>query len=132
VKDSAALHIDGRARMMRQDEHRHVVRRIVSPPAFPGMVGPPASHRAEHVSPHDPCTQVFHGPSGKLIVDVARSAFVADHFLKRPRFEQPCGQLMAANTKRMLKVLIWTRPESIERYRQRGSPYFSHCVSLSW
>ena len=41
VKDSAALHLDGRARMMRQDKHRHVVGRVVSPPALPGMVGPP-------------------------------------------------------------------------------------------
>src|SRR5271154_1168761 len=67
--------------------------------------------------------QVFHGLSGKVIVDVARSSFVADHFLKHPRFEQPCHQLTAANTKRMLKVLIWTRPESIDTENAEALPF---------
>src|SRR6202051_5100201 len=114
VKDGAALHLDRRARMMGQDEHRHVVRRIVSPPALPGMVGPLAADRAEHVSSHDPCAHIFHRLSGEVIVGVGRSPLLADHFVKHPRLEQPVWQLHAANTKLMLQVLIWTRPESVE------------------
>src|SRR5882757_4416377 len=117
--------------MMRQHEYRHMVGRIVSPPALPGMVGPSAADRAEHVSPHDPGAQIFHRFPGEAIVDVGRTALLADHFVKHPRLQQPPGHDHAADTKRMFKVLMWGRPESVERYRERGSPYFSHCLSLS-
>ncbi len=80
VKDGAALHLDGRARMMRQDKHRHVVGRVVSPPALPGMVRPLAAYRAEHVSPHDPCADVFHRAFGRSDRQMsAHSPFLADH-----------------------------------------------------
>ena len=40
VEGRAALHLERRARVVRQHEHRHVVGRVVAPPALPGVVGP--------------------------------------------------------------------------------------------
>ena len=40
VKRRAALHRDRRRAVMRQHEHRHVVRRVRPPPALPAVVGP--------------------------------------------------------------------------------------------
>src|ERR1700730_716232 len=131
MKDGATLHLDRRARMMRQDEHRHVVGRVVSPPALPGIVGPRAADRAEHGSAHDPGAQIFPRFPGEAIVGVGRSALLPDHFVKHPRLQQPPGQRHTADTKWMLKILMQARAESVERYRERGSSYFSHCVSLS-
>ena len=43
-----------RARVMRQHEHRHVVRRLVAPPALPALVRPWPADRPEHVPAQDP------------------------------------------------------------------------------
>jgi hypothetical protein len=90
------------------------------------MVRPLAAYRAEHVPPHDPGADVFHRPSGEVIVSIGHSPFLADQFMKHPSLEQPPGQSTAANTKWLLKILIWTRPEAVKRYRKRGSLYFCH------
>src|SRR5207237_8495113 len=50
----AALHLERRARVMREHEHRRVIRRLFAPPAAPAIVGPRPAHRTEHVAPEDP------------------------------------------------------------------------------
>ncbi len=45
--------------------------------------------------------------------------------MKHPRLSSHALSALAANTKWLLKILIWTRREAVKRYRERGSLYFS-------
>src|SRR5258708_35623854 len=55
VEGGSAAHGDGCARVIRENKDRGVVRRIVSPPALPGIVGPGATDRSKHVAHKYPC-----------------------------------------------------------------------------
>src|SRR5512144_1363219 len=50
----ATLHFEQRPGVMSQHEDRRVVRRLVTPPAFPGLIRPRAPDRAEHVTAENP------------------------------------------------------------------------------
>src|ERR1700704_724041 len=50
VECRSAFHLDGRARVMSQDESWNVIGWVVPPPAFPVHVGPGTANRSEHVS----------------------------------------------------------------------------------
>src|SRR5689334_5587444 len=45
VEDRTAVHLYRRARVMCQHEYRAVIRRILSPPAVPGIIGPGTTNR---------------------------------------------------------------------------------------
>src|SRR5947208_14820225 len=64
-----AIHLDGRTRVMSQDENGHVVRRVVTPPALPVQIGPRTANRSEHVPPQNPRSDVPESPRGKIVVD---------------------------------------------------------------
>src|SRR5438093_12999407 len=68
MEDGAAFHLEGRARVMREDEDRHVVGRVLAPPASPGFDVPHDSDRTEHVPSHRPCTEVLEPPTREVIV----------------------------------------------------------------
>ena len=51
VKGGATVHLDRRARMVRQHEGRRVIGRAVAPPPSPLIIGPSAADGAEHVRP---------------------------------------------------------------------------------
>src|SRR5690242_2603709 len=53
MKGRPAQHFDRRSWVMRQDEGWRVIRRIVTPPAFPTIVRPFPPNRAEHVATED-------------------------------------------------------------------------------
>src|SRR5207237_3316505 len=59
MKDGPTFHRDRFARVVRQHEHRHVIRRVLAPPAAPLLVGPRSAHGTEHVSAHDIRTDAF-------------------------------------------------------------------------
>src|SRR5437879_3574962 len=65
MKDGPALHRDRLARVVRQHEHRYVIRWVLAPPAAPPVVGPRPAHGAEHVSAHDIRPDAFPEPLGK-------------------------------------------------------------------
>src|ERR671923_1265104 len=53
VERRAPLHLDRLARVMGEDEHVVVVRRVVSPPTLPRLIPPvPAAHGPEHIAAH--------------------------------------------------------------------------------
>jgi hypothetical protein len=55
------------ARMVCEDKDRHVIRWLVSPPAFPGIVLPWAADRPEHVAAQNPGTDIVKRSGGKII-----------------------------------------------------------------
>src|SRR5687767_1018794 len=60
VERGAALHLDGFARVMCEDEDRHVVWRVVAPPPSPCIIRPFTADGTEHVAAHDPRAEVLH------------------------------------------------------------------------
>src|SRR5215470_10625924 len=59
VEGRPALHLDRATRVVGEDEHRDVVRRLLAPPALPPVVGPGAAARREHVAAENPGPDVL-------------------------------------------------------------------------
>src|SRR5204863_9798158 len=89
---SAALHLERRTRVMRQDENRRVVRRLIAPPALPVLIRPRSTHGPEHVASHDPRADVLEALRRKIVVDAGLAIRVAMHLVPRARFEKPVEQ----------------------------------------
>jgi hypothetical protein len=68
MKGFAPLHDQGRPRMMREDEYRRVIHRIVSPPTSPALVEPRPPHRSKHIPAHDPGAKIEKPARGKGFV----------------------------------------------------------------
>src|SRR5256885_4837509 len=63
MKDGPAFHRDRCARVVRQHEHRHVIRRGVAPPPPPPPASPRTPYGADHGSAPDIRTHAFpHAP----------------------------------------------------------------------
>src|SRR6185503_656197 len=106
-----------RALVMRQDEHRRVIGRVLSPPAVPRFVGPRPPYRAEHVATHDPGPDAGHGPGSELFVDVGVStpgSTAAVCSFEGGSVHEPVVQAFAADTERFLTRLARAGAVSIE------------------
>src|SRR5580693_1970136 len=92
MEGRSTLHLDRRAWMAGQHEHRDVIRRNISPPAFPSLIRPGSPHGSEHVPSHDPGADVLEAPRGKVIVYPSSAGVVTKHALERPGPERPLVQ----------------------------------------
>jgi len=88
--------------MMREYEGWRMIRWIVTPPAFPLIVRPFPSNRAEHVAPEDEGTETFHCSSGKSVIKASFTTFFSQHLTKSPRREKPLKDFLASHTKRVI------------------------------
>src|SRR5206468_564602 len=68
-----ALHRHRGTGMMGEDERRHVVRRLITPPSFPLLIRPRPADWPEHVAPEDPGAHILES----LFRDVVVHAGVA-------------------------------------------------------
>ena len=91
VKGGAAFHRERRARVMREHKNGSVVRRIIAPPSFPGIVfrRPGTSNRAEHIPAQDPGADIFERLGGKIVIDRGRPAALTVHLLECLRLLKP-------------------------------------------
>ena len=128
VEHRAAFHLDRRAGVVRQDEHRHVVRRILPPPATPRVIGPGPADRAEHVATHDIGADAYEIPRGEFVVHARRAALLLHHALEGARWEIPLVQLFTTDAKRGLLSLVRSGAVAIERDREVVDAYASHRV----
>src|SRR5215204_7539504 len=107
MEDGAALHLQRRARMVGQDEDRHVVRRIGTPPPLPLIVRPRPAYRPEHVAAHDPCAEILERACREVVVDAGRPAISPlDLPLKGAGWKEPLVQLFAAAAQRLVWALV--------------------------
>src|SRR5438876_1310806 len=120
VEYGAALHRDRRAGMMRQHEYRHMIGRLLAPPALPALVGPGAADRAEHVPPQDPGTNAAQALLRDLVVDSDLAVGVAMHLLPGTRGEEPLHQLRAANAEGIVDVLVRAGAEAVDGNSEGG------------
>src|SRR3989441_10948455 len=86
LKRRVAFHLNGWTRMMSQDEDWNVIRRIVSPPAFPVHVRPGTANRSEHVPSENPCPNILKAARGEVFVNPRCTAV----FAKQGPLERAC------------------------------------------
>ena len=122
VEHRAALHLDRRAGVVREHEHRRVERRVRPPPAAPLVVGPDigprAGLRAELAAAHDLGTEAMAMALGERVVDPRRSTGTAEHRAPEPGGEHPLVETMAGVTERRLERDAVAGPEPVQRDRE--------------
>src|SRR5215207_9934712 len=89
MKSRSSIHGDRCARMMGQDEHRDVIRWVASPPALPCVVGPRTSNGPEHVTAHNPGTNVSHTALHEVIINSGCASLASLHLRKRASRDHP-------------------------------------------
>src|SRR5688500_14949043 len=93
VKDRAAFHLGRLAGVMREHEHRAMIRRVLSPPAAPGVIRPRAANRAEHVASHYPGADAYAESRREIVVDTGGAAGFSAHALERASGDVPGVQV---------------------------------------
>src|SRR6185503_855810 len=88
LKRRVAFHLNGWTRMMSQDEDWTVIRRIVSPPAYPVHVRPGTANGSEHVPSENPSPNILKAARGEAFVK-PRCAAV---FAKQGPLERACWE----------------------------------------
>src|ERR1700722_17796794 len=128
MEHGAAFHRNRRARVMREHEHRHVVRRFLAPPAFPVFVRPRSAHRTEHVAAENPRADIDESQLGHFIVATGFAArtfwfipaamSLVMHGAPHVGREKPFHELRPAHAERILQVLARTGAETVQRNRE--------------
>src|SRR5216110_2280849 len=128
--DGPALHRDRVARVVRQHEHRHVIRWVLAPPAAPLIVWPSPAHGAEHVSAHDIRTDAFPEALGKIVVGTRRPARFSVYLAKRARADVPAVQLFTTHAEWVLQSLAGAGAVPVERDREVVDAQLGHGILL--
>src|SRR6185503_7600477 len=97
VEYRAAFHLDRGAGVMRQHKYRPVIRRVLSPPAAPGVIGPGTTNRAEHVTSHDERADALPKTRREVVIDAGGAAALAIDALKRAGRDEPVVQTFATD-----------------------------------
>jgi len=126
VEDRAAFHLNGRAAVMRQHKYGTVVRRVLSPPAAPGVIGPRASNRAEHVASHDPGADALPEARRDIVVGAGGAAGFAIDALERAGRDEPVVQRFTTDAEGLLASLERAGAVPIERNRKVVHAHTSH------
>src|SRR5665213_655049 len=104
--------------MIRKHEDGGVIRRIVAPPSFPGIIGPGPSNRSEHVAAKDPGADVAESARREVVVNPGCAPVTAEHLLKRTGGEGPFVQRNATDTEWVGEILVGSGAVAIDRYRK--------------
>ena len=110
MKRRASAHVHRRARMMREHENRRVVRRVVTPPAFPLVIRPCATNWSEHIAAQNPRADALRSALRKIVVNTSRAFVLALHLLKRARWNEPLMKVFAANAQLLALQRKQARP----------------------
>src|SRR4051812_10345279 len=132
MEDGAAFHDQWRARTVGQDEDRHMVRWIGSPPAFPLIVRPGSAHRSEHVAAHDPGAEILERACREVVVYAGRP-IVPPHDvpLEGAGWNEPLVQLFAAPAQWLVTALVGAGAEAVGRHSKSVHAKLGHGLSQS-
>jgi len=97
---------------------RTMIRGYVSPPAVPCIVGPVASDRPEHITSHDPRSDVVEASRSESVINASRTSVTPEHFSKSTGSEGPFVKRNAAGAKRIVEILVGTRAIAVEGNRE--------------
>jgi len=100
---------------MSEHKHGRMVRRIVAPPPFPGIVFPRPPNRPEHIPAQDPGAHILERLSGKIVVDARGPTALTVHLLEYLGVKKLVVKLGPADPERILQVLPWPGAKPIDR-----------------
>src|ERR1700682_5740340 len=107
--------------MVGQDENRHVVGRILAPPAGPGLVPWPVA-AAEHLAAHDVGADIRDEVTDHVRIDAMRAAGLPILLAPTGGFEYPLVQAQTIFADRVLEALVrepyrrkWSAPIGFSR-----------------
>jgi hypothetical protein len=126
VERGPAVHLDGGAGMVGEDENRGVERRVLSPPAVPLLVRPGAVVGAELAPPHDLGADARLPAAGEGVVDAGAAAGLALHGVERAGREEPLVQPEPRMPVRGIQALPPTGAEPVQRNREVVHPHSRH------
>src|SRR5258706_6377826 len=126
VEHRTAFHHDRRARMVREHERGHMIRRLLAPPALPALVGPRAADGTEHVPAQDPGAEPAHALLGDPVVHAGLAALEVMHRAPVARGEVPLEQLGAADPEWIVDVLIQPGAVAVQRDRKARDTELGH------
>src|SRR5262245_43320861 len=106
VVGGAAVHDDRRPGVVSEHEDWGMVGRVIAPPPLPAVVGPRSADRPEHVASHDPRSDVSEPARREVVIDACRATLLSGHLLKRSGGDKPRVQRFAANTERIVGILL--------------------------
>src|SRR5262249_59508656 len=126
VKPRPAVHGDRRTRVVREDEHRQVIRRLVAPPSSPTLIRPWTTHGSEHVAPENPRADVFERLGSDVVIDARFAAIETVHPTPDLSLKKPLEEFRPVDTERMIKILIRTGAVAINGHRETQNTDFRH------
>jgi hypothetical protein len=104
---------------VRQDEHGHAERRVVSPPAVcDRIVLPTAFAAAEHASAHQRRPGGVERFPDDVVVGIPRAAGFAVQLAPARQFEHPLVESVASFAERPFDSPVRAGDESVERHRE--------------
>src|SRR6266852_5988410 len=109
-----------------EHEDGMVVRRVGAPPALPGLIGPLAPDRAEHVAAHDGRSNPGVATLEELIVEAFVATLLTQHPASRAGLENPFVQPWPANTERVLEALVGAGTVSVDGDRKVMDAQLAH------
>src|SRR5208337_2930555 len=118
AKLGTSRHPERRTTVMRQHKNGRVIRRQVTPPAFPAIVRPRASDRTEHVTSKNPGADSGKAFLSNSVVDSRLSVIIAMHPPPYPCVKEPLHQLRAAHAERILEILVRPGTVSVDGNRE--------------
>jgi hypothetical protein len=116
--------------MVGQDENWDVKWRVVTPPPLPCIVGPRSSDWAEHVSTHDPRSNIHYTARREIVIDPCRPAPAPVHLSKRTRCDEPIMERLTSNTEGVVWALVGTGGVTVERNGDVVNTKFGHRLIL--
>src|SRR3954466_12869071 len=114
VERGASLHHLRLPRMMREHEGRHVIGRLVAPPALPAVIRPRAANGSEHVPPQNPRPDVVEATLGELVVDALLAFTHSLHRAPDVRADEPFHDVEAIDAEWILEILARTGAVAVE------------------
>jgi hypothetical protein len=109
----SVLEADRLARVVGEHEDRMLERRLVAPPAPPGLV-PRAGAAAEHPAAHDRGARVRDRLAQDLVVGVRLAAVPAVHLAEARQADGPLVELLAARAERLVGPGVGSRDIAVE------------------
>lgn len=131
VECGAAFHGDRGPGMVGEHEDRAVIGRLVSPPAFPFVVGPCAANWAKHVASENPCSDSLEAALGEIVIDAGRAILVSHHSLEAAGGEHPSVQILPADSKWVFQALLGTSSESVHGDAETMHTKFRHGFTIN-
>ena len=125
-----ALHGDGSACVVRQDEDLSVVWRIFAPPSFPVFIRPRSADGPKHVAAQNRRADILETARGEIVVNAGGAAVFPDHALKSLSREEPFVQSHAADAERILKALRGAGAEAVNGNTEGVNSDLGHWMAL--